>query len=106
MHTKNPSRYLTALCLALVTISIAACHRKVDLPPLREHYIARTDAFFDVWPTGPERAFIAGTRGKLLLTEDAGKTFKRIDLGHDLAVYAIQMADADTGYLCGQDGLL
>jgi photosystem II stability/assembly factor-like uncharacterized protein len=93
----------TAVILALLA---AACHREVPIPPLPDRNITTTDNFFDVWPTGPERAFIVGTRGKVLLTEDAGSSFRRIDIGTDLAVFGIQMTDSENGYLCGQDGLL
>ena len=72
--------------------------------PLRN--IALTDKFFDVWPTSPTRAFVVGDRGKKLLTEDGGRTFKRIDLGTQLGIFGIQMTDDQNGYLCGQDGLI
>lgn len=91
---------------ALLALAAAACHRQVAMPPLAVHNITSTDKFFDVWPTGPQRAFIVGTRGKLLLTEDGGLHFKRIEIGTDLAVFAIQMVDGQNGYLSGQDGLL
>ncbi len=94
------------MLVAIAALAIAGCHREVKVPPLIQRDIALTDKFFDVWPTGPERAFIAGSRGKLLLTEDAGRHFQRIDLGTDLAIYGIQMIDAENGYLCGQDGLI
>ena len=76
------------------------------VPPLVERNITLNDVFFDVWPTSPERALVGGARGKLLLTEDGGRHFKRIKLGSDLAVFGIQMIDAENGYLCGQDGLI
>jgi photosystem II stability/assembly factor-like uncharacterized protein len=104
-HRKSCPRWGRVI-LALAAIMVAACHREVAVPPLAERNITLSDLFFDVWPTGPDRAFIAGARGKLLLTEDGGQHFKRIDLGSDLAIFGIQMADADNGYLCGQDGLI
>ncbi len=94
------------LFVALAMLSMAACHREVKVPPLVERNITLSDVFFDVWPTGPQSALIGGARGKLLFTEDGGQHFKRIKLGSDLAVFGIQMTDADNGYLCGQDGLI
>ena len=94
------------LILAIAAVFIAACHREVRVPPLVERNITLSDVFFDVWPTGPDRAFIVGARGKLLLTEDGGLHFKRIKVGTDLAIFGIQMVDAENGYLCGQDGLI
>ncbi len=94
---------LAPLYLALVGFG---CHRTVPVPPLPERNITTSDNFFDVWPIDAERALIAGTRGKVLLTEDAGRSFRRIDIGTDLAVFGIQMIDRENGYLCGQDGLV
>ena len=99
-------RTTLALTSCLIGLATVACHRKVELPPLPLQLITFNDKFFDVWPTSPIRAFIAGDRGKLLLTEDGGLHFRRIDLGTDVGIFGIEMVDADTGYLCGQDGLL
>jgi photosystem II stability/assembly factor-like uncharacterized protein len=95
-----------ALLAAVGALMISACHREVAVPPLPERAVTLTDKFFDVWPTSPTRAFIAGARGKLLLTEDGGLHFKRINIGTNLAVFGIQMVDDQNGFLCGQDGLI
>ncbi|MHB8381893.1 MAG: WD40/YVTN/BNR-like repeat-containing protein [Candidatus Binataceae bacterium] len=92
--------------VAMAAIAVSACHREVAVPPLKERAITFSDTFFDVWPTSPTRAFIVGSRGKVLLTEDGGLHFKRVDIGTDLAVFGIQMVDDQNGYLCGQDGLI
>jgi photosystem II stability/assembly factor-like uncharacterized protein len=94
------------LLIAVALVLSSACHREVAVPPLHLRNITITDKFFAVWPTSPTRAFIGGSRGKLLLTEDGGKTFSRVNIGSDLAIFGIQMTDAQNGYLCGQDGLL
>jgi photosystem II stability/assembly factor-like uncharacterized protein len=99
------SQWITVIA-AVAALAGAACHREVAVPPIKERAVTFTDNFFDVWPTSPTRAFIVGTRGKVLLTEDGGLHFKRVDIGTDLAVFGIQMADDQTGYLCGQDGLI
>jgi photosystem II stability/assembly factor-like uncharacterized protein len=90
----------------LIVIACSACHREVKLPPLPDPLVTFNDKFFDVWPTGPRSAMIVGNRGKLLATDDAGLHFRKIALGTDLGIFAIQMADADNGFLSGQDGLL
>ncbi len=97
---------MVALLLAIAAFSTTACHREVAVPPLPSRPVTLKDQFFDVWPIGPERAFIVGTRGKVLYTEDAGHHFKPIDVGTDVALYAIQMVDDQNGYLSGQDGLV
>lgn len=97
---------LAALLAVAALFTAAACHREVKVPPLIPRNITLTDNFFDVWPTGPQRAFVAGARGKLLLTEDGGRHFTRVKIGTDRAIFGVQMTDADNGYLCGQDGLI
>ena len=104
-RTFSAYRLIKTLFVA-VALATTACHREVAVPPLTPRNILITDKFFDVWPTSPTRAFIVGDRGKLLLTEDAGRTFKRIDIGTSLGIFGIQMVDDQNGYLCGQDGLV
>src|SRR5713226_4358826 len=106
MQENSTRRLATAWMAVLVAIGCVACHREVKLPPLPEQLITFNDKFFDVWPTGPRSALIVGNRGKLLATDDAGLHFRKIALGTDLGIFAIQMADADNGFLSGQDGLL
>ena len=98
-------RQTVTLLLAIAALTTAACHREVVVPPLPYRPVTIQDKFFDVWPTNTDRAFIVGARGKVLLTEDAGRHFTPIDIGTHSAVYAIQMVDAENGYLSGQDGL-
>lgn len=98
-------RWLTA-AFVLVALALGGCHREVAVPPMKIRNIRTTDKFFDVWPTSPTRALIVGDRGKLLLTEDGGKTFTRLNSGTDLGIFTIQMTDDQNGYLAGQDGLI
>jgi photosystem II stability/assembly factor-like uncharacterized protein len=100
------SHSITRTLFVVVALAIAGCHREVAVPPLPLRNITLTDKFFDVWPTSPTRAFIVGDRGKVLLTEDGGRTFKRIDVGTQLGIFGIEMTDDQNGYLCGQDGLI
>ena len=98
-------RQTVTLLLAIAALTTASCHRQVAVPPLPYRPVTVQDKFFDVWPTGPDRAFIVGARGKVLLTEDDGRHFKPIDIGTHEAVFAIQMVDDENGYLSGEDGL-
>lgn len=98
-------RQTVTLLLAIAALSATACHREVAVPPLPYRPVTLTDQFFDVWPTGPDRAFVVGARGKVLLTEDGGRHFTPVDIKTDRAVFGIQMVDDQNGYLCGQDGL-
>jgi photosystem II stability/assembly factor-like uncharacterized protein len=92
--------------IVVIALAITACHREVAMPPLTFRNVALTDKFFDVWPTSPTRAFIVGDRGKVLLTEDGGRHFQRVNIGTNLGIFAIQMIDQQNGFLCGQDGLV
>lgn len=98
-------RAVSAIAFA-AALCAAGCHQKVAVPPLVQRNITLSDRFFDVWPTSPTRAFIVGARGKVLLTEDGGRHFRRIDIGNTLGIFGIQMVDDQNGYLCGQDGLV
>ncbi len=106
MERKLRAHRLIKTLFVLIALATAACHREVALPPLPLRNITLTDKFFDVWPTSPTRAFIVGDRGKVLLTEDGGRHFKRVDIGTNLGIFGIQMTDDQNGYLCGQDGLV
>jgi photosystem II stability/assembly factor-like uncharacterized protein len=106
MERKLRAHGLTKTLMVVIALAIAGCHREVAVPPLPLRNITLTDKFFDVWPTSPTRAFIVGDRGKVLLTEDGGRTFKRIDIGTQLGIFGIEMTDDQNGYLCGQDGLI
>lgn len=105
MMPKIRPRQTVTLLLAIAALATSACHRQVAVPDLPYRPVTVQDKFFDVWPTGPDRAFIVGDRGKVLLTEDGGRHFKPIDIGTERAVFGIQMVDDQNGYLCGQDGL-
>ena len=106
MEREHRAHGLTKTLMVLIALAIAGCHREVAVPPLPLRNITLTDKFFDVWPTSPTRALVVGDRGKVLLTEDGGRTFKRVDIGTQLGIFGIEMTDEQNGYLCGQDGLI
>src|SRR5260370_39159701 len=106
MERKLRAYSLIKTLFALIALATAGCHREVAVPPLPLRNITFTDKFFDVWPTSPTRAFIVGDRGTVLLTEDGGPAFRRIDIGIQLGIFGIQMTDDQNGYLSGQDGLV
>jgi photosystem II stability/assembly factor-like uncharacterized protein len=98
-------RWITAV-FVFIALAVGGCHREVAIPPLVVRNVRPTDKFFDVWPTSPTRAYIVGDRGKMLLTEDGGKSFTRLKTGTDLGIFAIQMTDDQNGYIAGQDGMI
>src|SRR5215470_7296947 len=106
MTPNNHLRQMVSCLLVIAALATSACHREVAVPPLPYRPVTLSDRFFDVWPTGPGKAFVVGSSGKVLFTEDEGHHFKPVNIGTDAAVYAIQMTDDQNGYLCGQDGLV
>jgi photosystem II stability/assembly factor-like uncharacterized protein len=83
------------------------CHQEVELPPMPEAKISIIgDRFFDVKALTPERALVIGYRGKILETEDSGKTWSIIQTPTDRALYSIRFADDKTGWIAGQAGLI
>lgn len=104
MHTTQ--RVLTAL-MALATVGIAGCHQEVEMPPLPEAKISIIgDRFFDVKALSAERALVIGYGGKVLETNDSGRTWNVIATPTDRALYSIRFANAQTGWICGQAGLI
>ena len=57
-------RQTVTLLLTIAALTTASCHRQVVVPPLPYRPVTLQDKFFDVWPTGPDRAFIVGARGR------------------------------------------
>src|SRR5258708_18208421 len=106
MERKTRAYSLIKARFVVTALGTVGCYREVAMPPLPLRNITLTDKFFDVWPTSPTRAFVVGDRGKVLLTEDGGRHFKRVDIGTQLGIFGIQMTDDQNGYLCGQDGLV
>ena len=82
MERKLRAYSLIKTLFVAVALATAACHREVAVPPLPLRNITLTDKFFDVWPTSPTRAFIVGDRGKVLLTEDGGRTLQAYRYRH------------------------
>lgn len=62
------------------------------------------DRFFDVKALTPERALVVGYRGKILETNDGGKTWGIVPSPTDRALYNIRFADDKHGWICGQAG--
>jgi photosystem II stability/assembly factor-like uncharacterized protein len=88
----------------------AGCHREVDLPPLPEAKITVLgDRFFDVKATSAERALVVGYGGKVLETNDSGRTWNVIPTPTDRALYNIRFGDApqnQIGWIVGESGLI
>ncbi|HEY2385856.1 MAG TPA: YCF48-related protein [Candidatus Binatia bacterium] len=98
-----------ALVVLLLVASgwTAGCHPEVEVPPLPEAKISIIgDRFFDVKAMSAERALIIGYRGKILETNDSGRTWNVIPSPTDRALYNIRFADAQHGWICGQAGLI
>jgi photosystem II stability/assembly factor-like uncharacterized protein len=90
----------TALILA------SGCHRAVlEGLPEEERKISIADKFYDVKAFDAQRAVVVGYGGKILTTEDGGKTWERRASGTDRALYSVDFVD-DQGWITGQDGVV
>jgi photosystem II stability/assembly factor-like uncharacterized protein len=91
---------------AAALLVAAGCHRQVpEGLPSEERKISIADKFYDVLAFDQSRAIVVGYGGKILTTEDAGKTWERRDSGTDRALYSIAFA-GDKGWITGQDGMI
>ena len=99
-------RLLAALGIA-ASLAIGGCHPEVEVPPLPEQKISLLgDRFFDVKAISAERVLVVGYRGKVLETNDAGRSWNVIATPTDRALYNIRFADAQNGWICGQAGVI
>ena len=97
---------LRLVSLGTLLLSMAACHGEVEMTPLIDRKIYLTDKFYDVQPLSPEKAIIVGYGGKILLTNDAGRTWEVAQSNTDGAIYKVAMTDATNGWAVGQAGLV
>ena len=97
---------LRLLSLGTLLLSLAACHGEVEMTPLIDRKIYLTDKFYDVQPLSAEKAIIVGYGGKILLTNDAGRTWEVAQSNTDGAIYKVAMTDASNGWAVGQAGLV
>lgn len=101
------TRRTLALLTMLAGIGAFGCHPEVEIPPLPESKISLIgDRFFDVKALSPERALVIGYRGKMLETNDSGRTWDIVKVPTDRALYNIRFADAQNGWICGQAGVI
>lgn len=86
---------------------IAGCHSdEISDVPLVERKISIADKFYDVKSIAPERAIVVGYGGKILKTENSGRSWDLVPSGTDRALYNIQFVDGEHGWISGQDGLI
>ncbi len=82
---------------------LSACHSQAVWEPMATQTIYLSDRFYDLALLGPKAALIAGYDGKLLRTDDAGMSWKRVETGTRNALYSVDFAaDKKTGYMVGQ----
>ncbi len=103
MPQTQPSGWWLAVMLAI----IVGCHREApeDLP-LFERKISIADKFYDVRALDASRAVVVGYGGKILMTEDGGRSWRVLPSGTDRALYSVEFIDANTGWISGQDGVI
>ena len=101
------TRRVLATVSIIAGLAIGGCHHDVEVSPLPEQKISLLgDRFFDVKALSSERVLVVGYRGKILETTDAGRSWNVIPTPTDRALYHIQFADAQNGWICGQAGVI
>ncbi|MBI4515404.1 MAG: hypothetical protein HY699_06265 [Deltaproteobacteria bacterium] len=99
-------RWPVQVLLAMAAAAGAGCHAAVEDVPLAEHKISMADKFYDVEALTTERAIVVGYGGKILATENGGRSWTILPSGTDRGLYSVQFVDEDTGWISGQDGLM
>jgi len=97
---------LQVLLLSLGLAAVAGCHREIENVPLETRKIAISDRFFDVEALSETRAIVVGYGGKILTTNDGGRSWEVLPSGTDGALYSVHFVDANDGWISGQDGLI
>ena len=68
------TRRVLATVSMVATLALGGCHPEVEVPPLPEQKISLLgDRFFDVKALTADHVLVAGYRGKILETTDAGR---------------------------------
>lgn len=92
------------LSLGALLLAVTACHREVEMTPLTDRKIKLTDKFYDVEAVSPEKAVIVGYGGKILTTEDSGRSWSVASTGTENAIFKVALVDEKTGWAVGQAG--
>lgn len=95
-----------AFCCVLVLWALAGCHRQVEEVQLIDRKIAISDKFYDVEALDAQKAITVGYGGKILSTEDNGRTWERRDSGTRRGLYSVDFVNARDGWVSGQDGVI
>jgi photosystem II stability/assembly factor-like uncharacterized protein len=90
----------------VVVVALVGCHAEVEDVPLVERKISIADKFYDVKAIDADHAFVVGYLGKILATENGGKSWQVMPSGTDRALYNVHFADSANGWISGQDGIM
>jgi photosystem II stability/assembly factor-like uncharacterized protein len=100
MYRRSLRAAATALLFAL------GCHGEVEKAPLIERKVYLTDKFYDVEGISEKRVFIVGYGGKILETQDGGRTWAQHESGTTNALYKAHFLDDQKGWIVGQSGTI
>lgn len=76
------------------------------MTPLADRKVYLTDKFYDVEALSEKRVFIVGYGGKILETQDGGRTWERHESGTGEALYKVRFLDDQKGWIVGQAGTI
>jgi photosystem II stability/assembly factor-like uncharacterized protein len=97
---------LRSVSLGALLLAAAACHSEIDQTPMIDRKIYLTDKFYDVQAVSPDKVIIAGYGGKILTTDDGGRSWSVSSSGTESAIYKTRMVDASNGWAVGQGGIV
>jgi len=69
---------LAAVLTCVTTLPLAGCHGEVHSVKLNDDLIKRTDKFFDVAHVSNNTFVTVGYNGRILRSEDSGKTWSEV----------------------------
>ncbi|HEY9166404.1 MAG TPA: YCF48-related protein [Candidatus Kryptonia bacterium] len=98
----------TKLLFLIMTVSVIF---NVELSNAQWNWVWRNpqptgNAIFDVWPFSTTEYLAVGGGGLIMRSTDAGLTWTTIGSGVPNYLYAVYFADANNGWICGQDGVV
>ncbi|MEW6300551.1 MAG: YCF48-related protein [Thermodesulfobacteriota bacterium] len=96
-------QYASRLALVLAfALGTAGCHGTPQLQ-FKDELIVRTDKFFDVAHVSGDTFVTVGYNGRILRTEDAGRTWKEVESPTDYSLNQVTFVD-DYGWAVGHRG--
>ncbi len=92
----------------LIPVAVLSCALLTGVKSYAENNppIRVTDSFFSSAIISDTRSIIAGDRGKIFLSDDAGKTWQNVDSPTQEPLASVCFSDERNGWITGQEGVI